>query len=73
MFTTYENRNNPHVTIHRADCGQIAKRGGVHKYGQGGYKSHGTLAQATDYAKATGLPMRDCSYCKPSSGDGVRW
>jgi hypothetical protein len=40
MFVTYENRHNPHITIHRKDCGQIRKRGGTHKYHQGGYKAH---------------------------------
>jgi len=34
-YVTYENRNNPHVTIHRDGCSQIAKRGGEHQYGQG--------------------------------------
>lgn len=33
-FTTFENRHNPHVTIHRDGCGQIAKRGGEASDGQ---------------------------------------
>lgn len=71
MFVTYENRHNPHVTIHRVGCGQIRKRGGEHKHNQGEYKNHGTLPHATAYANATGLPVIDCSYCKPSSPVGA--
>jgi hypothetical protein len=63
-FTTYENRANPHVTIHCHNCGQIKKRGGVHKYGQGCYKEHATYNEARDYAEKTGLPIIDCSFCK---------
>lgn len=62
MFVTYENRANPHVTIHRDGCGQIRKRGGVHKYGQGEYKNHGTLSLAIAYANTTGLPVIDCLF-----------
>lgn len=46
MFVTYENRHNPHVTIHRDGCSQVRKSGGVHKHAQGEYKTHGTLSQA---------------------------
>ena len=67
MFVTYENRHNPHVTIHRDGCSQVRKRGGVHKHAQGEYKNHGTLAKAQLYANTTGLRVIDCSYCKPSS------
>ena len=70
MFVTYENRRNPHVTIHHADCTQIAKRGGEHKYSQGGYKTHATLAVADAYAASTGLPVIRCSYCGPSATGG---
>jgi len=27
-YITYENRNNPHITIHKENCNQIAKNGG---------------------------------------------
>jgi hypothetical protein len=67
MFVTYENRHNPHVTIHHANCTQIAKHGGEHKYGQGEYKTHATLAAADAYAASTGLPVIHCSYCGPSA------
>ena len=53
MFVTYENRHNPHVTIHLQGCGQVRKRGGEHKYGQGKYKTHATLSEAVAYATAT--------------------
>ncbi len=62
-FTTYENRANPHVTIHCDDCKQIKKRGGEHKYGQGGYRHHATYREAREYAEKTGLPIIDCSFC----------
>lgn len=63
-YTTYENRNNPHVTIHRDGCGQLGKNGGSGPPGSG-YLSHGTLADARAYAATTGLPVRECAFCKP--------
>lgn len=65
-FTTYKNIANPHVTIHCDGCNQIKKHGGQHQYGQGSYEHHATYADAKTYGKSTGLPMRDCSFCKPS-------
>lgn len=62
-FETYENRSNPHVTIHRVGCSQLRKRGGVHRHGQGNYRAHATLAEAERYAKSTGLPIKFCGYC----------
>ena len=64
-FTTYENRSNPHVTIHRDNCNQIAKHGGVHTSGRGEYKEHVTYKKAKEYAKSTGLPVWECSFCNP--------
>ena len=64
-FVTYENRQSPHVTIHAEGCSQIRKRGGEHAYGQGEYHDHGTLPDARSYAEQTGLPVIECSYCKP--------
>jgi len=66
-FVTYENRANPHATVHAAGCRQVAKNGGTHKYGQGGYKEHKTFAEAAAYAKATELPVIYCSFCVPQS------
>ena len=66
-FTTYKNIANPHVTIHRDGCNQIKKHGGQHQYSQGNYEHHETYADAKAYAESTGLPMKDCSYCKPRS------
>ena len=64
-FVTYENYRDPHVTIHRAGCSQIRKRGGQHKYGQGAYKEHFTFEQAEQYANSTNLKIVRCSYCDP--------
>ena len=64
-FITYENRWNPHVTIHVAGCSQIAKRGGEHKHGQGEYRDHATFSEAQHYAFQTGLEVVECSFCKP--------
>jgi len=61
-YTTYENRNNPHITIHKDDCNQIAKLEGV---GKGKYKKHSTLQSAQKYAENTGLPIKMCSFCNP--------
>ena len=65
-FTTYENRFNRHITIHRDGCWQIKKRGGQHKYDQGEYKSHVSYDIAHKYALRTGFPVWICSTCKPT-------
>jgi hypothetical protein len=62
-FTTYQNHQNPHVTVHLNGCTQIAKRGGVHKQGQGKYATHPDCRTARTYAESTQLEIRDCSYC----------
>jgi hypothetical protein len=66
-FVTYENRPNPHVTIHASGCNQIRKRGGHHKYNQGGYRDHATYGEAEAYASSIGLPVIKCSYCNPQT------
>lgn len=66
MFETYENRHNPHVTIHRHNCRQLREHGGIHKYKQGGYKKHAEWQQAINYANSLNLPIWVCSYCQPS-------
>jgi hypothetical protein len=43
-FVTYENRFNPHVTIHRVGCGHIRKHGGAHKYGRASTRNTRTTA-----------------------------
>lgn len=63
-FTTYKNIANPHVTIHRNGCNQIKKHGGQHQYGQGSYEHHETYEDAKAYAESTGLPMKNCHFCK---------
>jgi hypothetical protein len=63
-YTTYENRWNPHVTIHRDGCGRIGQNGGGDS-GGGAYHTHETLADAERYAQSTGLPVRHCSFCNP--------
>jgi hypothetical protein len=70
LFVTYENYRNPHVTIHLAGCRQIAKRGGRHKHDQGEYHNHGTYPEASTHAQSTGLPVKDCSFCKPKPAGG---
>lgn len=65
VFVTYENRRNPHVTIHAEGCSQIRKRGGEHADGQGEYHNHETLTDARAYAQQTALPVIECSFCKP--------
>ena len=64
-FITYENRANPHVTIHRNGCKQIRKNGGVHKYGQGKYSEFNLYKEASNYAQSTHLPIKNCSFCRP--------
>ena len=64
-FVTYENRRNRHVTIHVEGCSQIRKHGGEHAYGQGEYHNHATFLDAQQHAQQTGLPLIECSFCKP--------
>jgi len=61
-YITYENRNNPHITIHENTCNQIGKRGGV---GRGVYKKHNTFQSAKKYSESTGLTIKICSFCNP--------
>ena len=65
-FVTYENRRNPHVTIHVEGCSQIRKRGGEHAHGQGEYHDHATSPDA----QQTELPGIECSFCKPADHSG---
>ncbi len=64
VFETYENRHNPHVTIHGEGCTQPRKRGGDHKFDQGEYRQHATLLEAERYAQGLGLPVIRCSFCQ---------
>jgi len=65
-FTTYSNKNNPHVAIHCDDCNQIRKRGGHHsKNAKGSYADHETYAAAKAFADSTNLPLKNCSFCQP--------
>jgi hypothetical protein len=64
-FETYENKRNPHVTIHRVGCGHLRKHGGKDNYGSGKYAQHDTYDGAHLYSQRTGLPMKDCSACRP--------
>jgi hypothetical protein len=59
-YITYENKNNPHITIHIDFCNQIRKNGGE---GLGEYKEHKTLEAARNYSQTTGLPIRECKFC----------
>jgi len=61
-YTTYENLNNPHITIHKDGCNHLRKHGGV---GRGLYKNHNTLKSARNYANSTGLPVWECQTCNP--------
>jgi hypothetical protein len=72
-FITYENHRNPHITIHLDGCSQIAKRGGQHKHGQGGYQLHDNYSMARSYAESTGLSnIIDCSFCINREPPAVR-
>jgi len=65
-YETYENRNNPHITIHKDNCNQLRKRGGEHqKNSKGEYHKFASAEDARAYAGTTGLPMKDCYFCMP--------
>ncbi len=66
-FLTYENRYDPHVTVHKTDCRHPYKHGGNHKYKQGTYRDHSTFAEADAYAQSTGLKIIYCSTCNPQA------
>lgn len=72
MFVTYENRNNPHVTIHRAHCGQVRKRGGVHSYGQGKYKDQAIMGSglAIKHPHSTLSPLSVAIGVRQNHGGG---
>lgn len=61
-YVTYENRNNPHVAIHKVGCNQIAKNGGV---GKGTYACFENYTDARKFAEATNLEIKHCSFCNP--------
>jgi hypothetical protein len=63
-FVTYENYPVSHVMIHRAGCRDIRKGGGTDPT-RGKYESHTTYAEAEAYSRTTGLPVKNCSHCKP--------
>jgi hypothetical protein len=68
---TYENTANKHVTVHRAGCAQLRKmgKGGKHKYHNGKYVAHTSLADAVVYATTRAAALNGklihCSFCKP--------
>lgn len=64
-FVTYQNRTSKQATVHVKGCRHVAKHGGTHKYGQGGYEHFPTFAAADAYAQATGFPVKHCSFCVP--------
>lgn len=63
-FVTYENRLNPHITIHKNGCSQVEKNGGT---GEGKYHGFADYNDAKHYAKTTDLPIKDCSFCRPNN------
>ena len=62
-YTTYENKPNKRVCIHKNSCNQIGKNGGE---GQGLYKEFYSLKEAEKYADSLvllGYEKTLCSYC----------
>lgn len=53
------------MTIHKDGCSQIKKRGGIHKYEQGEYRSHDSYQQAYAFAGKANLPIKNCQFCNP--------
>lgn len=64
-FVTYENRRNPHISIHKNGCNHIAKNGGE---GEGTYCEFENYDDAKKYAESTNLGIRDCSFCLKNRG-----
>ena len=65
-FVTYENKRNPHITIHKNGCNQIGKNGGA---GEGKYTGFADYMSAEKYATTTELPKIDCSFCNPHNAE----
>ena len=63
-FITYENKRNPHISIHKNGCNQIKKNGGS---GEGKYIGFINCHVAKQYAESTNLPIINCSYCNPAN------
>jgi hypothetical protein len=66
-FTTYWNRQNPHVSIHLSSCGQLRKRGGEHADGDEHYREHANLEDAKAYATSLSLEIRETCHCRKST------
>lgn len=64
-YITYENRNNPHISIHKIGCSQILKNGGNNISGRDGYCAFDTIEKAELYAEATKLELKYCKTCNP--------
>lgn len=62
-YVTYENYRNPHITIHKNGCHQIAKNGGG---GEGKYMGFSNYNDAHGYAESLNLSIIDCSFCNPT-------
>ena len=58
-FVTYENRRNPHVTIHAEGCSQIRKRGGEHAHGEKPVSDDGSIQPAS--LRGSGASLRRVS------------
>ena len=59
-YTTYENKPNKRICIHKLSCIEVRKNGGQ---GQGLYKEFNTLNEAIEYAKTLPYSLSFCSRC----------
>lgn len=59
-YTTYENKPNQRVCIHKLPCDEVRKYGGL---GQGLYKEFHTFEEAEDYAKSLKYKIYYCQKC----------
>lgn len=59
-YTTYENKPNKRVCIHKLPCDEVRKHGGL---GQGLYKEFHTFEEAECYAKSLNYKIDYCQKC----------
>lgn len=65
MFETFEPESKAYISIHREDCSQLRKHGGIPASGRKLYQRHRTYQEARQYAESKEIPIKVCSRCSP--------
>lgn len=70
-FITYQNKHNPHITIHKFECEKVAQHGGIPSKPFQEYTLFMSYKSAEIYAEAVkstspSLEIKICSFCNPN-------